>query len=155
MKRTDISDVKPEVADKPAEGATTKVVVEGKSIDDEAKDQASLDKATAKAAEPAKHPKPKTYTSTSPVYVESTYFKPGEPFTTAAKKGAGWTEIDVETRAAIVASDKLRHEDVNYEAMDVSALLAAAAADKIAIPEGVTDKDAIIAIIKAADEPAL
>lgn len=96
---------------------------------------------------------PKTYTAPHPVYTGGVYYKPGQPFTTAEDAGEKWESIDGGEKAAIEASDKSVHNDVNLDDMDLPALRAFAATKKVA-SMGLGKKDLITAI-KAADEPAL
>ncbi len=97
---------------------------------------------------------PKTYISTSPVYQGSTYYRPGEPFTTAEPKNADWELADPVERAAAEAASKTDHQDVDLDALGVPELKALAASKGVNLGE-VKSKADIIAVIKAADEPAL
>ena len=97
---------------------------------------------------------PKTYISTAPAYVGGVYYKASEPFTTDQPKNDDWELADPVERAAEIAANKLIHEDVNLDALDVSALKALAATKGVNLGEARSKAD-IITVIKAADEPKL
>lgn len=95
----------------------------------------------------------KTYTSTEPFYDGSRYYKPGEPFTTDAKKAEAWTAYSPKEAAAIEASTNQVPDDANLEAASKSALEAVAILKHVNIAG--LDKPALITAIKAAYEPKL
>lgn len=95
---------------------------------------------------------PKTYTAPHEVYTGGVLYKPGQPFVTNEPKGAEWEAIGATEKAAAIASDPTRHDDVNLEAMDVSALKGYAASLGVDVGEAKSKAD-IITVIKAADDP--
>lgn len=97
---------------------------------------------------------PKTYISTAPAYVGGVYYKAGESFTTDQSRNDDWELADPVERAAEIAADKLKQEDVNLDALDLPALKALAATKGINLGEAKSKAD-IITVIKAADEPKL
>lgn len=96
---------------------------------------------------------PTTYTAPHEVYTGGKLYKPGEPFTTSEPKGNEWEPTDPVEAAAAIAADPLRHDDVNLDAMDISALKGYAASLNVNLGEAKSKAD-IIAVIKAANDPA-
>lgn len=98
---------------------------------------------------------PVAYTAEHDVYVDSRYYKAGEPFVTDAPKGEGWTERKPAEVAAIAASTDAVPDDANLEEAEVAALQAVAILKHVSIVGIAKDKKALITAIKAAYEPAL
>jgi hypothetical protein len=97
--------------------------------------------------------KPVAYTASEGVYVDGTLFKPGEPFVTDKPKGSTWEYLDAKEKAAADAGKDIPG-DVNFDAMELPALKAYAAAERINLGEAKSKAD-IITVIKAANEPTL
>lgn len=96
---------------------------------------------------------PITYVKKSgPVYVDSVFYKAGEPFTTSQPEGEGWERVSPVEVAAAEAQNPVP-ADVPLETLDLSALRAFAATKHVN-SDGLNKKD-LIAAIKAANEPAL
>lgn len=96
--------------------------------------------------------KMKSYTSTMPTTAGGSYAKPGEVFVTDAPVSKEWTEVNRAEKAAIEAADKVPG-DAPIESLDLSSLKALAVTKHVNT-EGL-DKKALIAAIKAANEPSL
>ena len=94
----------------------------------------------------------KAYTAPHDVYVDKRLYKAGEVFVTDAPKGDKWETVTKAERAAIDASEPLAG-DPPLEGLSKSALEAIAVERRVD-PTGL-DKKALIAAIKAADEPKL
>ena len=95
---------------------------------------------------------PITYTAPHEVYTGGVLYKPGQPFTTVEKKGAEWERISPLEKAVELASDPQRHDDVNLDALDATALKGHAASLGIDLGEAKSKAD-IITVIRAANDP--
>jgi hypothetical protein len=95
---------------------------------------------------------PKAYTAPHEVYTGGVLYPPGNPFVTAEPKGKEWEPVSGAEKAADIAADPQRHDDVNLEALDVSALKGHAASLGIDLGEARSKAD-IITVIKAANDP--
>jgi len=101
-----------------------------------------------------KHTQPTSWVKNDgPVYVGQKLYEAGQVFVTDADPGDGWEKVDLATKAASDAADPTQHLDVPLEGLPIAALKAVAIMHKVN-PTGL-DKEALIAAIKAADEPAL
>jgi hypothetical protein len=115
----------------------------------------------AKTNQPAKAPaaekatQPKSYTAPHDVYVDNRYYKAGEVFVTAAPKGEEWEEVTPKEAAAIEAATDLIPDDAQFEAAGLEALQAYALIKRVPIAEISKDRKALMAAIKAANEPKL
>lgn len=106
--------------------------------------------------EPAKKTgKPKTYTSATATYIGGELVRAGEPFTTDAPKGDDWKELTPKEFAAVEASTERVPDDSQFDAASVEALQAYALVKHVPIVGIEKDRKALIAAIKAANEPAL
>lgn len=96
---------------------------------------------------------PKTYVSTQPVYVNSTYTPAGEPFVTDAPKGENWKAIGEDEASALQASADEIPADQSLDELPLAALQALAAEKRV--KSAGLSKAKLIDAIKAADEPRL
>lgn len=111
-------------------------------------------KSTASTDDGKEHKQPTSYVKhDGQAYVGSKLYEAGQVFVTDETPGDGWEKVDLKTKAAADAADPTQHLDVPLEGLPIAALKAVAIMHKVN-PTGL-DKDALIAAIKAADEPAL
>jgi hypothetical protein len=101
------------------------------------------------------NPAVKLYTASTDAYVDGVYYKAGEPFATSQPKGSTWQEADPVVRDAANAASKTKHVDVDLSGKSPAELRAYAAAHDIQVGDDVRSAKDILAIIHAADEPAL
>lgn len=96
----------------------------------------------------------KTYKSTQPAQVDGVYYKPGEPFTTDAKKAESWEEVDVKEAMATEAATNPVPDDADLEALPLTALKAVA---YLKFVQGIDklDADGLKTAIRASYEPRL
>jgi hypothetical protein len=95
---------------------------------------------------------PKAYKAPHEVYTGGVLYKPGQVFVTAEPKGAEWEAVGDTEKAATDAADPQKHDDVNLEALDVSALKGHAASLGVDLGEAKSKAD-IITVIKARNDP--
>lgn len=96
---------------------------------------------------------PVSYTAPEDVYVDNTYHKAGDPFTTTAEPNDNWVKLTTEEAHTIEASVEKVPGDPPLEGLGIEALRAVAVTKKVN-PDGMNKKELITAI-KAANEPAL
>jgi hypothetical protein len=95
---------------------------------------------------------PKAYTAPHEVYTGGKLYKTGEVFVTDEPKGNEWEPVDGVEKAANIAADPLRHDDVNLDTMDASGLKAYAASLGVDVGDAKSAKD-LKEIIRAANDP--
>ena len=96
---------------------------------------------------------PKSYTAPHAVYTGGKLYRAGEVFVTDAPRGDEWKSVSETDKAAFDAASPLSHPDATFDDLTLSELRAVAATKNI--PTAGVSKKALLAALKAVDEPAL